>query len=117
MNVTNDEDTITCLLRENEELKSVLKAERKRSNSSGEMRDHINTVQECLQRIEEKVEEIQDNFNKKLDNAGKVNLEKFTELEKKMTNVEDSISKFPQPYLQYVQHWLNSLPENRNIED
>jgi len=60
---------------------------------------------------------MQDNFQEKLNSAGKVNLEKFAELERKMTDVGDSISKFPHPYSQYVQHWLNSLPENGNIQD
>lgn len=118
MSVTEDGYTVTHLLRENEELKSALEAERKRNNLPGEARDDINILKEYLQRIEAKVENMQDNFQKKLDSAGKINLEKFTELEEKMTNVGDSISKFPQPYvLQYVQHWLNSLPENENIED
>lgn len=109
VSVTDDNgDIVKRLLRENEELKSALKAEK---NNLPEVRDYINILQEYLERIETKVEKMQDNFHEKLDNARKVNLEKFAELERKMTNVENSISKFPQSY-PYVQHWLNSLPEN-----
>lgn len=114
ISVTDDEDIVQRLQRENEELKSALKAER--NNSPGVVRDNTDILQEYLQKIETKIEEMQENFQKKLDHAGKVNLEKFAELERNITNVGDSISKFPQPY-PYVQHWLNSLPENENIED
>ena len=114
VSVTDNEDIVTHLRRENEELKSALKAER--NNAPGEVRDYINILQEYFQKIETKIEKMQDNFQKKLDHTGKVNLEKFAELERKMTNVGDSISKFPQPY-PYVQQWLNSLPEHENIED
>lgn len=106
MSVTDDEDIVTCLLRENKELKSALKAERELKNPLREVNDYTNTPQECLQRFEEKVEKIQDNFQKK-----------FAELQRQMANVEDSISMFPQLYPQYMQHWLNNLPENRNVEN
>lgn len=95
VSVTDDGDIVTHLLQKNKKLKSALEAERKWNNPPGEVRDYINIFQECLQRIEAKVEKMQDNFQEKLDSAGKVNLEKFTELERKMTNVGDSISKFP----------------------
>lgn len=118
MTDTNDEDIITRLLRENEELKSALQAEKEkeRNNPPGEVTDYIQTFKECVQRIEDKFEKMQDNFQKKLDDAGKENLQKFKDLQKQMTNVEDSISMFSQPYSQYVQHWLNSLCENGNVK-
>lgn len=114
VSVTDDEDIVTRLLQENEELKSALKTER--NNPPEEVRDYINILQEYFQKIETKIEKMQDDFQKKLDHTGKVNLEKFAELERKMTNVGDSISKFSQSY-SYVQQWLNNLPENENIDD
>ncbi|XP_036140117.1 uncharacterized protein LOC114255254 [Monomorium pharaonis] len=107
--VTADDD-ITRLLRENAELKSALQAEKEKSISSGEVREDQNIVfAECLQRIEAAVGKMQDQFQKQLE----ANMEKLTELEKKIENL---MSKFSQPYSQYVEHWLNSLPENENIE-
>ncbi|XP_071649442.1 uncharacterized protein [Temnothorax longispinosus] len=116
--VTEDDDITCLLLRENAELKSALQAEQKK-NIPGEVRKDqniANILQECLQSIEAKVEKIQDQFQKQLDSVGQANMEKLAELEGKMTKIEDWMSKFPQPYPQYVQHWLNSLPENENIE-
>lgn len=117
VNVTDDEDIVTRLLRENEELRSVLQAEREQNNPPREVTNCINTFQECLQRIEEKVGKIEENFQEKLNRTGQVNLKKFAELQRQMANIEDSISMFSQPYSQYVQYWLNSLPENKNVKD
>lgn len=86
-----------CLLRENAELKSALQAEQKK-NISGEVREDqniSNILQKCLQRIETKVEKIQDQFQKQLNSVGKANMEKLAELERKMTEIENSMSKFP----------------------
>lgn len=115
MSVTNDGDTVTRLLQENEELKSALQAEKKRNNLRREVTDYINAFQECFQKIEEKMQQNSREIQEKLDSAGKENLKKFTELHKQISNVEDSISTLPQFYPQYVQHWLNSLPEKENV--
>lgn len=49
-----------CLLRENAELKSVLQAEQNKNIPEEVRKDQniANILQECLQRIEEKVEKI-----------------------------------------------------------
>jgi len=95
VSITDGEDIVTRLLPENEKLKFVL--ERERNNLPREVRD-INILENYLQRIEEKIEkmqfDLQDNFQEKLHSAGKVNLEKFAELENKMANIEKLISKF-----------------------
>lgn len=110
MNVTDDTDIIARLLRENEELKSALKAEKERNILPEEGSDYIYNVEECLQKIEENIEKMQENVYEKFDRTEKMNMKKFAELQRKISNVEDSISMFLYP--QYVQHWLNSLPEN-----
>lgn len=110
MNVTDDTDIIARLLRENEELKSALKAEKERNILPEEGSDYIYNVEECLQKIEENIEKMQENVYEKFDSTEKMNMKKFAELQRKISNVEDSISMFPYP--QYVQHWLNSLLEN-----
>ncbi|XP_025162639.1 uncharacterized protein LOC112590436 [Harpegnathos saltator] len=93
VSVTDDKNVVTCLLGENEELKSALKTERERNNPPGEVKDYIYTLQKCLQRIEEKVEKMNDHFQKKLDSTEKVNLKKLVELQRKMANIEDSIKE------------------------
>lgn len=97
-------------MQENTELKFALKAKRKQP-IFGKVMNYINAVQECLQRIERKVDKMQDNFHQNLDSVEKTNLEKFIELERKMEKIEHSRSTFPL-YPQYVQHWLNNLSEN-----
>jgi len=77
-------------------------------------KDNTNALQACLERIEQKLENI-DNVKEKLESVEKVNFEKFQELEIKLASVEDTISKLPKPISQYMQYWLNSLPKNENI--
>jgi len=88
--VTDDGNIIAQLLRQNAKLKSALKTKKKLNNPDGEMlREYIDPLQACLERIEQKLKKFQDNFQKKLDSAGKISLDKFTELERKISSVED----------------------------
>jgi len=109
----NDDSTIARLLRENAELKSALERESKKIYENVP-KDNTNALQACLERIEQKLKNI-DNVKVKLESVEKVNFEKFQELEIKLASVEDTISKLPKPISQYMQYWLNSLLKNENI--